>query len=331
MRNQIMEGIINEVLHSKAAIAVGICSLTIYMVLKHFGGGVCRSNVSMKGKTVIITGCNTGIGKETALDLAKRGARIIMACRNLSAAEKAAEEIRTTSENGQVRVMMLDLSSFASVRCFAKDFLASENRLDVLINNAGLMTRDKIITPDGFELTWQTNHLGPFLLTNLLLDRLTESKPARIVNVSSTGHAKHDLDMHFEDLTYEKRPFDQFGAYCTSKFANVLFTKELTKRLDQNEITTYTPHPGVVRTEFFRQAEDMYPVLVFIAWTCFWPFYKTPKQGAQTTIYCSLDEKIAENSGQYYMDCHETPSCPESYNEELATKLWNMSTKSVQL
>ena len=215
-----------------------------YLFLDYFSGGKCESSATMEGKTVLITGCNTGIGKETAKDLSKRGAKIVMACRNLELAEAAAKEVKEAGQ-GQVSVMKLDLASLDSVRAFAQEYNAKEERLDVLINNAGVMLLpDKTHTADGYEMTIGVNHLGHFLLTNLLLDKLRASKPSRIVNVSSLAHEKGKMDL--TDLNYATKAWDSMGAYRQSKLANVLFSRQLEKLLPK--VSTHCCKP-----QFFVQ------------------------------------------------------------------------------
>uniref|UniRef100_A0A3P8WWJ6 Si:dkey-23o4.6 n=1 Tax=Cynoglossus semilaevis TaxID=244447 RepID=A0A3P8WWJ6_CYNSE len=187
----------------------------VAVLRKWIAGGVCRCSVRLDGKTVVITGANTGIGKETSREMARRGE--LMACRDLTRAESAAEEIREATGNGNVVIRHLDLASLHSVRQFAKDYVDSEDRLDILINNAGVMMCPKWLTEDGFETQLAVNHLGHFLLTNLLLPKLKSSAPSRVVNVSSIAHRGGRID--FDDL------------YQQSKLANVLFSRELARKL----------------------------------------------------------------------------------------------------
>ena len=216
---------------TKIATVLGSAAAT-YLFFDYFNGGQCKSSATMTGKTVLITGCNTGIGKETAKDLSKRGAKVVMACRNLELAEKAAQEVKSVGGQGQVSVMKLDLASLDSIRAFAKEYNETEDRLDVLINNAGVMwLPEKTHTSDGFETTIGVNHLGHFLLTNLLLEKLRASKPSRIVNVSSRAHIRGKMDL--TDLNYATKPWDAMGAYSQSKLANVLFSRQLAKLLQK--------------------------------------------------------------------------------------------------
>ena len=219
--------------------------VALYLARRYFAGGVCHSKALLNGKTVIITGANAGIGKETAVDLARRNARVIMACRSVEKGEKAAVEVRKRSGSDDVVFMQLDLASLTSVRQFAAKVLEEEPRLDILINNAGVMACPYTKTEDGFEMQFGVNHLAHFLLTNLLLDRLKEAPSARIVNVSSRGYTFGKIN--FKDLGSEQS-YKPWGAYGQSKLANILFTCALAKRLEGTSVTTNVLHPGMVRT-----------------------------------------------------------------------------------
>ncbi|GFG35420.1 hypothetical protein Cfor_07746 [Coptotermes formosanus] len=268
----------------------------------------------LDGKTAIVTGSNTGIGKFTVLDFINRGARVIMACRSVEKAEAAAKEIREATKDvpgaGTVHVVKLDLGSLTSVRQCAKELLQNESRINLLVNNAGIMACPQSKTEDGFETQFGVNHLGHFLFTCLLLPRIIRSAPARIVNVSSRLHE----------------------TYRQSKLANVLFSSELGKRLQGTGVTTYALHPGVVRTEltrnfnasYFRGAHSMWQGVATL-------FLKTPEEGAQTTIYCSVDEKLADKTGLYYSDCKEKTPSRKARDAEAAKKLWDLSAKLVGL
>ena len=213
-------------------------------------GTPCKSKEKMNEKTVIITGANTGIGKETAMDLATRGARVIIACRDEGKAQAALKDIKERSGSNSVVFKKLDLASLASVRKFASEILQEEDRLDVLVNNAGVMWTPHLLTEDGFELQFGVNHLGHFLLTMLLLDRIKETPNSRIVNVSSHGHYGGSLD--FDDMMWEKKPYSWSFAYFRSKLANVMFTSELARRLAGTGVTVYSLHPGSISTELDR-------------------------------------------------------------------------------
>ena len=223
---------------------------TLYLLRRYVAGGVCHSRAKLDGKTIIITGANTGIGKETAIDLARRGARVIIACRSAEKGEEAVVEVRAKSGNDKVVFRRLDLASLESVRQFASKVLEEEPTIDILINNAGVMACPYSKTEDGFEMQFGVNHLGHFLLTNLILDRLKESPAARIVNVSSTAHRRTE-GINFDDLNSEKS-YNSFVAYGQSKLANILFTRSLAKRLVGTSVIANCLHPGVIRTELGR-------------------------------------------------------------------------------
>lgn len=280
---------------------------------------------SMEGKTVIITGANGGIGKETLRDLAKRGARIIMACRNLISANQVRDEIANESENRNIIAMKLDLSSMNSVREFAREFLAKEERLDVLIHNAGYAnTFDKAVSVDGIELTMATNHYGPFLLTHLLIDVLKKSAPSRIVVVASSFYRLASVDV--EDLN----PINSIPwyLYYVSKGANIMFTKELAKRLEGTNVTANCLHPGVVDTGIWRNTNTFLRPGLFVVNKM---FFKTPVEGAQTTIYVATSEELNDVSGQYFKECKQANPRPYITNPEKCLKLWEESLKIVKL
>ena len=224
---------------------------------RHFQGGVCYSKARLDGKTVIITGGNTGIGKETAIDLARRGARVIIACRDADRAEVALQEIVRKSGSTNVVYYNLDLASLESVRTFAQCILKEEARLDILINNAGVMQCPYWKTAEGHEMQFGVNHLGHFLLTVLLLDRLKEAPVARIVVVSSRAYRRGEIN--FYDIDSEN-DYNSWAAYCQSKLANNLFTRALAKRLKGTNVTVNCLHPGRIWTEFGRHVVKEIPL-----------------------------------------------------------------------
>ncbi|KAL2088657.1 hypothetical protein ACEWY4_015556 [Coilia grayii] len=286
--------------HATGLTAITVVGFGLLALRRWMAGGVCRSKARLDGKTVLITGANTGIGKETAVDLAGRGARVILACRDLGRAERAAGEIRKRSGNGNVVVKQLDLASLQSVRTLATDLTASEERLDILINNAGIMMCPKWRTEEGFEMQFGVNHLGHFLLTNSLLELLKKSAPSRVVTVSSLAHEKGEI--HFEDINLDK-DYDPLKSYRQSKLANVLFTRELSRRLSGSGVTVYSLHPGVIRTELGRHLSDSLPPwrrLLLAPLMLLWPLIKSPWEGAQTTIYCAVDHSLHNTCGLYY-------------------------------
>ena len=310
-----------------AQVAIGVAAFAVlYAGKRYFEGARCHSTKSLKGKTVVITGANTGIGKETAVDLAKRGARVIIGCRNMEKGKEALKEIQERSGSTDVFLEKLDLASLDSVRKFADNILKNERRLDILINNAGVATCPYQKTADGFEMQIGTNHLGHFLLTMLLLDRLKSSAPSRIINVSSIAHAMGSGKIDFDDIHFEKN-YESWEAYYRSKLANVLFTRELSKRLEGTHVTVNALHPGAVSTELQRHI-----FLSSVLMSPFrWYFFKTPEQGAQTTIYCAVSEEMEGVSGKYLADCSIKEPSKSAQDDDAALKLWELSLKLVGL
>nr|XP_015222807.1 PREDICTED: dehydrogenase/reductase SDR family member 13 [Lepisosteus oculatus] len=249
---------------SAFVIAAGLVGIYFFLQQTLFKRARCKSPVRLLGKTVIITGGNTGIGKATALELARRGARVVLACRNRQKAEAAICDIRRETGNSEVVFMELDLASLQSVRSFAETFLKTEPRLDLLINNAGMMGPGR--TADGFGMAFGVNHLGHFLLTSLLLERLKEGGPSRVVNVAALLHRLGDIDFGtlstHKDLVPHQSAWQNFRAYCHSKLCNLLFTRELANRLEGTSVSCYSLHPGVVDTELAR---GVVPLLLPVA------------------------------------------------------------------
>lgn len=290
-------------------------------------GGVCRSKARLDGKVVIVTGANTGIGKETAKDLVQRGAKVYIGCRSRNRALQAIKDIQkeTGATDDNILLIILDLGSLRSVREFVIEFVARETKLDILINNAGVIWPPERKTEDGFDFTLGVNHLGHFLLTHLLMGALSSADKSRIINVTSTSHSTGKLD--FDDLMYESCTYSSYAAYANSKLANILFTRELATRLKGTGITTYAVHPGGVQTEamrnapFFLSNTFIKPLVLLICW----PFMKNCRDGAQTTIYCAVDEKLSTESGHYYSDCKRTLPVPAAQDDVTAKKLWDVS------
>lgn len=286
----------------------------------------CKGNAAMAGKTVIITGGNTGIGKATALHLVRRGAKVILACRNQNKAEAAIAEIQKETGSTDVLYMQLDLASLKSVRCFTETFLKSGSRLDLLINNAGLVADGW--TEDGFGIQFGVNHLGHFLLTCLLLERLKEAGGGRVVTLSSMAHRWGHID--FEALVVNRHlgtgsySWQFFQAYCSSKLCNVLFTHELAKRLRGTNVTCYSVHPGIVRTELSRHVSLWQKVFIEpVAQLLF----LDPEAGAQTTLHCCLQEGLEPLSGRYFSCCGPQEVCARARDDAAARKLWEVSEK----
>ncbi|XP_060576274.1 retinol dehydrogenase 12-like [Ruditapes philippinarum] len=306
-----------------ACILTSACG--IFALRRYAAGGVCRCRTDMTGKTVLITGANTGIGKETARDLARRGARVLLACRDIVKAEKAAEDIRRSTGSDDVVIYNLDLASLTSVRQCAEQVINNEPRLDVLINNAGVMIMPYCKTEDGFEMQFGTNHLGHFLLTNLLLDLLKKSAPSRIINVSSSAHRMGHIN--FDDLNGEKS-YSRVGAYAQSKAANILFTRELSKRLKGTGVTANSLHPGLINTELLRHAPLLSRIIGFPV-----PYlvFKTVAQGAQTTIHCAVSKELDGVSGKYFSDCVIKEEASQVQQDDTALRLWKISAQMTKI
>jgi len=233
---------------------------------------------------------------------------------------KALNDVKERSGSPTVFLKILDLASLSSIREFSRSFLTEYNKLHILINNAGVMMCPYTKTEDGFEMQIGVNHFGHFALTNLLLERLVESAPSRIVNVSSMAHEGIGADIYFDDINSEKS-YSSITAYSQSKLANILFTKELHRKLTQSDVTTYSLHPGVIPTDISRHSKLLRLVnFVFLRAMC-----KTTEQGAQTTIYCAVQEGIENVSGLYFSDCAVTKSSVKSNDEGIAKKLWEVS------
>ncbi|XP_060905425.1 retinol dehydrogenase 12-like isoform X1 [Labrus mixtus] len=313
----------------KCGALLGVTLICVVVFRRWIAGGVCRCSVHLAGKTVLITGANAGIGRETSRDLARRGARVVMACRDLTRAEQAAEEIRLATGNGNVTVRHLDLASVYSVKQFAKDFIDSEDRLDILINNAGVMMCPKGLTEDGFETQLAVNHLGHFLLTNLLLPMLISSAPSRVVTVSSIAHKGGRIDL--DDLFFSTRPYSPLESYKQSKLANVLFSRELAQRLKGTGVSSFCLHPGVIYTDLGRHVYTSFPFLRPLLSLPNLMFMKTPRQGSQTTLYCALTPGLEGLSGRYFSDCAEKEAAPEGRDDVVARRLWEESARLVGL
>jgi retinol dehydrogenase 14 len=279
---------------------------------------------SMTGKNVLVTGGTGGIGKATAVGLAALGARVGITGRDCVRAESAAADIRAASGNPAVDVFTADMSSQTQVRRLAGEVLDAYPRLDVLVNNVGGFWAHRHVTADGLEHTFALNHLAPFLLTHLLLDRLKASAPARVVTVSSGAHATGRID--FDDLQGSAMYSGQ-RAYNASKLANVMFTYELARRLDGTGVTATVLHPGVVNTNF--GAEDQAGIKVILPLVR--PFLKTPAAGAATTIYLASSAKVEGVTGQYFANRKPKTSNKASYDTAAVARLWQVSADLVGL
>jgi NAD(P)-dependent dehydrogenase (short-subunit alcohol dehydrogenase family) len=277
----------------------------------------------MEGKVVLITGGTSGIGKAAATALAAMGAEVVVTGRNRERGEAAVAEIRRASASEKVSLMLADLAVQAEVRKLADDFRERHDRLDVLVNNAGLIQSRRTETPDGIELTLAVNHLAPFLLTNLLLDLLERSAPSRIITVSS--EARRGAKIDFDDLHSERR-YRAFPVYGMTKKANILFTYELAERLEGTGVVANCLHPGGVNTNFGNDSRSP-GVLLFRA---FKPFMRTPEQGADTVIYLASSPEAAEMNGRYLTDRKEV-SPAEPRDEGAQKRLWEVSSALTNL
>ena len=278
----------------------------------------------MGDKTVLITGGTSGIGKATAVALAAMGARVVVTGRNPERGRAAVEEIRKDSGNESVELMLADLSVQAEVRRLADEFLERHDRLDVLINNAGVVVTKRTETPDGLETTFATNHLAPFLLTNLLLEKLKESAPSRIVTVSS--EAQRWGKVNFDDLQ-SKRRYGGMSVYGMSKLANAMFTRSLASRLSGTSVTANCMHPGAVNTNLGQSNKSP---LKLLAWALK-PFMRSPEQGADTLIWLSSVREVEGISGKYFSNRKEISPSKPADDPTALERLWDESANLTNL
>jgi len=285
---------------------------------------VVSENGGMDGKVVLITGGTSGIGRATATALAAMGAEVVVSGRSRQRGEAAVEEMRDTSGNEKISLMLADLAVQAEVRGLAEEFRKRYDRLDVLVNNAGIIQSKRTETPDSIELTLAVNHLAPFLLTNLLLDLLKESAPSRIVTVSS--EARRGARIDFEDLQSERR-YRAFKVYGMTKLANILFTYELAERLEGTGVVANSLHPGGVNTNFGNNNRS-FGTLIFRA---FKPFMRTPEQGADTVVYLAVSPEAGKMTGRYLTDRKVVSSFQDPHDEVMQKRLWEVSEELTNL
>jgi NAD(P)-dependent dehydrogenase (short-subunit alcohol dehydrogenase family) len=276
---------------------------------------------SLNNHVVLITGGNSGIGRVTALELAKNGAHVFIACRSADKAQGVIDDFNNFPMIGKIEHLPLDLSDFASIRACAKAFLEKELPLHILINNAGV-AGIKGQTEQGFELTMGINHIGHFLLTQELLPALLRTSPSRIVNVASRAHF-YAKGIDFENIT--KTTHSKFGIkeYCESKLANILFTRELSKRLKGTGVSSYAVHPGVVASDLWRHVLAPLRVIMKL-------FMTSNQRGAMTSLYCATSVRTAFESGNYYDSCRSNKPSLLALDSVLATKLWDMSEQWIK-
>jgi NAD(P)-dependent dehydrogenase (short-subunit alcohol dehydrogenase family) len=279
----------------------------------------------MSGKTCIVTGANSGIGKETALGLARMDAHVVLVCRHAEKGRTALADIERESGSSKLDLLIADMSSMASVRALATQILEKYPRVDVLINNAGTAISKRRLSVDGIEMTIAGNHLGAFLLTRLLLDRLKASAPARIVNVSSEAQRRARLDM--DDIQFERRKYSSMGAYGQSKVLMNAATFELARRLKGTGVTANCLHPGVVATNIWHSGEADQPLFFKIIVRIFKPFMIDSKKGAEVSLYLATSPDVAEVTGTYFVK-----SKPADYNRierdpKVSAEIWQWSEK----
>ncbi|XP_028261329.1 retinol dehydrogenase 11 [Parambassis ranga] len=299
--------------------AWAILSLLLAMVVRlqrrpRWDPQACR--VKLNGKTAIVTGANSGIGMYIAMDFARRGARVILACRNESLGMAALKEITKTTGNTDIHLRLVDLSCMDSVSNFATRILEEEKALHILVNNAGVSGLPRQITKDGFEVSFATNHLGPFLLTNLLLDLMKRSAPARIVTLSSVNHKKGQVD--FSHFRGENLVYGMDKVYNHTKLHNIICTNELARRLQGTGVTANSVHPGIVKTGVLRH----YPFWIRYCFNLLaFFFFKTAEEGACSTIYCAVAEELEGVTGKYFdSDCSLVLPAPLARDAALAVK-----------
>jgi NAD(P)-dependent dehydrogenase (short-subunit alcohol dehydrogenase family) len=273
----------------------------------------------LANRVVLITGANTGIGRVTARELAKQGAHVFIACRQLARCREVLAEI--AAQGGKAEWLALDLGNLASVRQCAEAFLARQLPLHILINNAGVAGGHGL-TASGFELAFGTNHLGHFLLTQLLLERLKSSAPARIVTVSSRAHYRAS-GIDWPALQQPTQSRTALPEYSVSKLANVLFTAELARQLSGSGVTCHALHPGVIASDIWREVPG--PIRALMKW-----FMISTEQGAQTTLYCATAPELARQSGLYYDKCASKTPSKAARDAQLAQQLWQRSSEWVK-
>ncbi len=277
----------------------------------------------MKGKVCLVTGPSSGIGRETALGLAERGARVVLLCRDRARGEETLGAVRERAGRDDAALFLADLSSQAEIRRVAAEILSAEPRLDVLVNTAGIVNTSRNVTVDGIEEVFAVNHLGYFLLTELLLDRLRASGKARIVNVSSDAHKFRGFDL--DDLQFERRKYGWSTAYGQSKLCNLLFTRELARRLEGTGVTVNALHPGAVSSRLAQNNGWWVVVITALAR----PFFRTAKKGAETSLYLATSPEVESVSGRYFSDCREARTSRAAEDDDVARRLWEISARLV--
>lgn len=275
----------------------------------------------MKGKVTMVTGATAGIGKVTARELARSGAEVVLVARDRQKGEATLAEIQAAAPSARLSLLLGDLSSQAAVRRVAADFLEKHDRLHVLVNNAGAILGERRVTEDGIEATFATNHMAYFLLTNLLLDVIKASGPARIVSVASEAHKAGGLD--FDDLMFERRAYASMGAYGASKLANIAWAAELARRLEGTKVTSNSLHPGVIASNFGQSGPSwMRWGVKLVA-----PLLTTPEKGAATTLHLAMSPAVEGETGKYWKDKKVANPNPQARDPEVGKRLWEVSER----
>lgn len=277
-------------------------------------------------KTILVTGATSGIGFEASVQLATQGHRIVMVGRDEQKTRACVDDVKRRSSSGSIESLLCDFASQASVRALAEAYRAKYDRLDVLVNNAGTVFNDRGVTKDGIENTFAVNHLGAFLLTNLLLDLVVKSAPSRIVIVSSTGHYRGTMDLN--DLGFEKGGYSIMGAYARSKLGNVLLMRGLVKRLEGKGVTVNALHPGAVATNIWAGAPGWAKPILSLGKML---FMITPEEGGQTITYLATSAEVEGKTGLYFEKNRPKECAPLGKDEGLAEKLWAKSAELVKL
>ncbi len=285
-----------------------------------------EATTTLAGKICLVTGANSGIGKETALGLAKLGATVVMVCRNRARGMQAQSEIKQQSGNNNVDLLLADLSSQQAIRQLATEFQQKYTQLHVLVNNAGTVFARRQVSEDGIEMTLAVNYLSGFLLTNLLLDTIKASAPARIINVSSTAQSEGFIEL--DDLQMTKH-YRILKAYAQSKLANVLFTYALAQQMEGTGVTANCLHPGVVATNIWARPlpRFLWPLVNIVASR----FGISPQQGAQTPLYLASSPEVAGVTGKYFVRCKERQTAAISYDKTVQQRLWEISVELTHL
>ena len=274
--------------------------------------------VVMQDRTIIITGANSGIGKATAMGLAEMGAHVVMVARSRKKGQRAQDNIRRQTGNDRVDLLIADLSTRDAIRELASEIHSRYHRIDVLVNNAAILTGKRRTTPEGFETQFFVNHLAYFMLTGLLFERLRESAPSRVVNLASTSHSRGTIN--FDDIQYE-RDYKGWQAYANTKLMNVVFTYELARRIAGTGVTANCVHPGVIHTNLLRN----FNALLNVLFHALQAFFKKPEDGAETPIFLASSPDVEKVTGKYFRYCAPVGTSQESNDPAVARRLWEMS------